>query len=139
MPERKVEPKQKHREKLDKAKAIVKKHWKPFAIGAVSTGVTIGVIIVTKRVFFPNHLAVLAKKIVIKDSVLFFQTYARQQGPPSWVIRCVETGKVFTSQMEAARLMGLDQSTISRHLNGSRAHVNGYHFVRLAIATPNTG
>jgi hypothetical protein len=138
MPERKVEPKQKHREKLDKAKAIVKKHWKPFTMGVVSTGVTIGVIIVTKRVIFPNHLAVLAKKIVIKDSVLFFQTYARQQGPPSWVVRCVETGRVFASQAEAARLLSVHPNALSRHLTGTQEHVKGYHFERVAIAGPRT-
>jgi hypothetical protein len=139
MTERKVASNKKTKSKRDRAKEVVKNCWKPFTIGAVSTGVTIGVVIVTKRVLFPNNLAMLAKKIVIKDSVLLFSTYARDQGPPSWVIRCVETKSIFTSQLHAAKAMSLDPSSISRHLNGTKEHVNGYHFVRVAMAVPRNG
>ncbi len=57
-----------------------------------------------------------------------------RQGPPSWVIRCLETGEIFMSQKQAAELMGLPASHISEHLNGAMPHVRGYTFERLCMA-----
>jgi hypothetical protein len=59
---------------------------------------------------------------------------ANRQGPPSWVIRCVETNEIFTSQREAAAVMNLPASDISRHLNGLKDHVNGNTFERICMA-----
>ena len=57
-----------------------------------------------------------------------------RQGPPSWIIRCVETNDIFISQASAALKMELPQSEISKHLNGVMDHVRGYHFERIAMA-----
>lgn len=128
----------KHRvaEKYEQVKGHVKRNQTIYMFGAgvVLTTVTF---VVTRQIYGPN--AFLAKKIVIKDTVMIFATYARKQGPPSYVVRCVETKSIFTSQLHAAKAMGLDPSSISRHLNGLKDHVNGYHFVRVAIATPRNG
>lgn len=59
---------------------------------------------------------------------------SNRQGPPSWVVRCVETDKIFTSQLSAAKEMGLPAKEISRHLNGLRDHVRGFHFERICMA-----
>jgi hypothetical protein len=59
---------------------------------------------------------------------------ANRQGPPSWVIRCKETGGVFASQKSAATEMGMSAAHLSSHLNGLRDHVNGNHFERICLA-----
>jgi hypothetical protein len=131
------EPNLKYRvvKKYEQIKAHVRRNEKAYYIGTivVVAGVTF---LVTRRVYAPSSL--FAKKIVIKDSVMIFSTYARQQGPPSWVVRCVENGEIFTSQADAAARMGLSASNLSSHLNGKYADVSGYHFERVAIATPRS-
>lgn len=47
-------------------------------------------------------------------------------------IRCVQTGQVFASITEAARVMNLDPSSINKHLRGkSYRRVGGYTFKRV--------
>ena len=123
--------------KYTEIKEHVRRNKTAYTVGTTGIVLVIATFFVTRRVYGPN--AFLAKKIVIKDSVLIFSTYARKQGPPSYVVRCVETKRIFTSQAEAARGMGLDPSDLSKHLNEIRDHVKGYHFTRVAIATPRSG
>lgn len=59
---------------------------------------------------------------------------SNRKGSPSWVIRCLETDEVFTSQRKAALTMGLHQNELSQHLNGAREQVNGNHFERICMA-----
>jgi hypothetical protein len=59
---------------------------------------------------------------------------AGRQGPPSWVVRCKETGDVFTSQARAAMELNLSPTAISQQLNGLKDHANGYHFERICMA-----
>ena len=59
---------------------------------------------------------------------------AHRQGPPSWVVRCLETGEAWASQRSAALANGLQESHLSSHLNGLRDHVNGLHFERVCLA-----
>jgi len=59
---------------------------------------------------------------------------ANRQGPPSWVIRCKETGDIFTSQNSAAGAMGLSSSNLSQHLNGVQDSVSGFTFERICMA-----
>ena len=56
------------------------------------------------------------------------------QGPPSWVVRCKETGDIFISQLDAARTMNLSPSNLSSHLNGKYSDVSGFHFERICLA-----
>jgi hypothetical protein len=76
-------------------------------------------------------IAVLGKNVVM-DNVSYIS--AERQGPPSWVIRCIETGNIFTSQASAATEMDLSASEISKHLNGVRDHVRGFTFERICLA-----
>lgn len=132
------EPNLKHRvvQKYEQIKTHVRKNQKTYYISTifVVAGVTF---LVTRRVYRPDY--VFAKKIVIKNSVLTFATYARDHGPPSYLIECVETGEKFLSQSDTAKQMGLSASRLSAHLNGHREDVKGYHFVRLAMITPKNG
>jgi hypothetical protein len=59
---------------------------------------------------------------------------SNRQGPPSWVVRCLETDAIFASQKSAAEAMGINAGVLSSHLNGFRDHVNGYHFERICMA-----
>jgi hypothetical protein len=76
-------------------------------------------------------IAVLGKRVVM-DNVSYIS--AERQGPPSWVVRCKETGDIFTSQSAAAREMNVSASELSKHLNGVRDHVDTYHFERICLA-----
>jgi hypothetical protein len=58
---------------------------------------------------------------------------ANRPGPPSWVVRCLETDMLFTSQKKAALEMDITPSNISRHLNGLQETAEGYHFERICM------
>ena len=78
-----------------------------------------------------------ASNILIgKSNVLNNVSYisANRQGPPSWVVRCIETGKIFTSQHLTALEMDLPENELSRHLNGALDHVRGFTFERICMA-----
>jgi len=84
-----------------------------------------------------NALEVNRGGLVLGDSyalnnVSFISS--NRQGPPSWVIRCLETGNIFTSQRAAALAMKLSESHLSEHLNGLKDHIDGYHFERICLA-----
>lgn len=53
------------------------------------------------------------------------------RGHPGYRVRCIETGKTFLSQSQAAFDMGLDANKISRQLNGTMIHVDNFTFERL--------
>lgn len=76
-------------------------------------------------------ISVIGKKVAM-NNVSYIS--ANRQGPPSWVIRCLETGAIFTSQRIAAMEMGLPENEISKHLNGLMDHVRGNHFERICLA-----
>jgi hypothetical protein len=58
---------------------------------------------------------------------------ANRQGAPSWIVRCKETGEFFSSQLQAAREMGISPANLSSHLNGKFDDVSGFHFERIAM------
>jgi hypothetical protein len=53
------------------------------------------------------------------------------RGHPGYIVKCIETGELFTSQKRAALAQGVSDSTFSQHLNGLRPHVGGLHFERV--------
>jgi hypothetical protein len=57
-----------------------------------------------------------------------------RQGPPSWVVRCRETGEVFVSQRAASIGKGIAEANISKHLNGFQDSAEGLHFERICLA-----
>lgn len=48
-----------------------------------------------------------------------------------FLVRCDQTGKTFSSQREAARVMGLDRELLRKHMVGKFVDVNGYTFTQL--------
>jgi len=139
MSEDELEPIEEVESKLDKVKDAVKRNWKPFAVGVVFTGVTF---VVTRRItlrYFPTNAMRINSKMIFRDSTLYFNTWARKQGPPSYVIRCVETGQIFTSQAEACRELGINPRSMSYHLNGRPGYetvLGNKSWQRKAIAVP---
>jgi hypothetical protein len=81
-----------------------------------------------------GDIAVLGGSIVnnVMNNVSYFA--ANRPGPPSWVIRCLETNELFMSQAQAAFEMELLPCEISNHLNGLRDDVRGFHFERICMA-----
>lgn len=59
---------------------------------------------------------------------------SERKGPPSWIIKCLDTGEIFESQKEAAKALGISSSKLSEHLTGKRNNAQGYHFVRLGLS-----
>lgn len=45
-------------------------------------------------------------------------------------IRCIETGKIYSSQKEAAMDLNIDAGCITKNLKGKLPHVKGFHFER---------
>lgn len=126
--------------KSERIKRHIKKHRVAYSVG--------GVVVIAGTFFMLGRYVGMrsgpnawlnAKKIVIKDNIFLIRTYVRQQGPPSWIIECIETGDKFVSQAAAAREMGLSKAEISQYFNGNRHNVGGYTFARLAMAVPNSG
>ena len=54
------------------------------------------------------------------------------RGHPGYLVRCLETGRVFPSQDAAARSIGAYPSILSSHLQGKHSDVFGLHFERIA-------
>lgn len=57
-----------------------------------------------------------------------------RQGPPSWVVRCLETDRVYTSQRTAALVHDITETHLSKHLNGLLENAGGFHFERICMA-----
>lgn len=51
--------------------------------------------------------------------------------PPEFL--CVENGKIYNNQSQAARELGLFPESVNMVLNGKRKHTRGFHFVWLYI------
>jgi hypothetical protein len=127
-------------EKYERVKEHVKKHREGYFVGALGlAGITCLIMRdVTYRsigrgipVTANRGIPVIGKRIAI-GSISYISS--NRQGPPSWVIRCLETGEIFTAQRLAALQMGLPENEISRHLNGAIDHVRGFHFERICLA-----
>lgn len=50
----------------------------------------------------------------------------------SYVIKCLNNGKMYSSIKDAEVDLKLTRGEISRHLNGKRKHVKGYKFIKIA-------
>lgn len=77
-------------------------------------------------------ISVVADRSVVTSNVSFISS--RRKGSPSWVIRCLENGLIYSSQRKAALAMGLSESEISKQLNGLTENVRGYRFERICMA-----
>ena len=122
---------------LDRVKAHVKEHQKAYILGSL---VAVGGItyIITKRAYSPgignSTVSVRGIQLLSNKPNIVTVIESGRQGPPSWVVRCLESDQVFTSQRTAAMLHGVDEITMSRHLNGLLDTAGGMHFERICMA-----
>jgi hypothetical protein len=129
-------------ETYDKVKEHIKQHKEAYIVGAAGIGLATITWLITRGntsqsinrgipVVANGGIPVVGKKIAI-GSISYIS--ADRQGSPSWVVRCKETGNIFTSQRSAALEMELPASEISRHLNGILENVRGFTFERICMA-----
>ncbi len=123
----------------------VKKHFKNnqkiyfgIAIGVGIAGITWVIVRHNSMSSISHDVIVTAERDAIvqgKNSTLNTVSYfsSERQGPPSWVIRCLETNLVYTSQASAASEMGISTSNLSRHLNGLQDNAQGFTFERICM------
>jgi hypothetical protein len=135
--------------KIDNIKTHFKKHQRKYVIGGtvvVGVGVTGHILwLCAKNRELAKALedsgqevASLTAKIgdisiTGDNNVLNITQNLKMRGHSGFVTQCVETGEIFASQNRAAEVFGADPGKMSKHLNGLRENINGYHFVRLFI------
>lgn len=127
---------------FESAKEHIKRHKAVYicvAVGVTSAGITYLIMrsVATQPISSSvtgtagSSVTGTGKKVVISN-VSFIS--ADRKGPPSWVVRCKETGIIFTSQRAAALAMNIEESNLSKHLNGLQASAENYHFERICMA-----
>jgi hypothetical protein len=130
-------------QRIEKIKVHIRDNGKVYIAIGITFVVTAGITTIIMRnnsvLNIGRDTVVTASRDIVvtgKNSTLNHVSYisAERQGPPSWVVRCLETNKLFTSQRSAAMSMDLAENHLSQHLNGLRDHVNGYHFERICMA-----
>ena len=120
----------------------IKAHWEKYKQTYITVGV--GVVVVVTIFIVARKTAPtlnIGKSAVVTDVKQFvtkgdlnYTITSNRQGPPSWVVRCIETGDVFSSQNEAAKTLGINTSILSKQLNGLTESINGLHFERICMA-----
>jgi hypothetical protein len=103
-----------------------------FGAGLAIAGITCLIMRGVRSQHIGRGISVVADGSVVKDNL--FLISSRRQGAPSWVVRCLETGEIFSSQLSAAKEMNLPASELSQHLNGKMDHVRGFTFERICMA-----
>lgn len=132
-----------HKVVLDNAFESVKNHFErhkvaySFGAGLVTMGfigyVTKGRLGVTLNTPIDSD-TILVRPIALFSKQIVTVVKADRQGPPSWIVECLETGEKAFSQRAMAHLKGISPTELSNHLNGRTSDVNGLHFKRLAMA-----
>ncbi|HEY1247418.1 MAG TPA: hypothetical protein VGE97_00380, partial [Nitrososphaera sp.] len=122
---------------VEEVKAHVKKHQVAYSFGAGA--VVAGFTCLIMRGAYAGIQRVPGGSDTIHVKPLAF--FSRQnvttvieregRGHPGYIIQCLETGKIFRSQIEAAANMNVYPSLMSGHLNGKFPDVHGYHFERI--------
>lgn len=106
-----------------------KKQWAiRVGIGVAAAGVTA----LAMSKFGPSINIAGNRNKIVMGSLTYIE--ANRQGPPSWVVRCLETGDIFTSQRAAALALNINEQTISRQINGLIESANDFHFERICLA-----
>ena len=120
---------------FDKVKAHVGRHKVAYTAGTVVVvaGVSfyIGVRLGSARISLDNSATLVGINSKLNHTV---NVLVERPGPPSWMIRCIETGEEFLSQRSAAFAHGISPVDLSSHLNGYLENVNGKHYVRTGLA-----
>jgi hypothetical protein len=123
-------------------KEPIKKHWKQYKWWYIGAGVVVAVGVcayilgkntIDDRISM-GDIDMGSQNVAspaINNGVLNYTVESSRQGPPSWVVQCLETGDVYSSQNKAAEALDLSSSTISQQINGIKPDAGGLHFKRI--------
>ena len=120
--------------KLDKIKTHFRENKKLYVGIAIGAGVAVvgfAVYSVTREKYVDATAINIGYKNTIEQHI---EVHIEALGDPGNIIQDTTTGTVYASQNQAARELGLDPGTLSRHLNGKQEHVNGHVFNKLGTA-----
>jgi hypothetical protein len=135
-----VEPIEEVESKLDKVKGVVKRNWKPFAIGVG----TVSIIVVTCYVTRGRRIVIVSKvgpwDLAVQNMNSFFGPWFSKQnltvvhnngtrGHPGFMTYWVEGNQVFPSQKMASLATGAPESQISEVIRGVRDTARGQTFI----------
>ena len=117
--------------KIQKIKSHIKNNRKVYIAAGIGILVGVAGTLALNRVYFSE---IVMTRIWSPGDNNIMKIFINPLGDPGNVVQCIETGTVYASQGQAARELGLDPSTISRHLNGEFPDVKGNHLVVLGKA-----
>jgi hypothetical protein len=115
-------------------KEHVQRHKTAYLIGAGVAIAGLTYLVTRKTIIGQGNVSVRALNLLSNKPNIITVIESGRQGPPSWVVRCLETDEVFTSQRGAAILKGITETHISKHLNGALENAGGFHFERICMA-----
>lgn len=126
----------------EKIKEHFKKNYKAYLVGVASAGITMllmrsavaqrgtGEDLNAQRGLINTASHVFSNKQIINLTTVVDR---EGRGHPGWPVQNVETKRIFLSQREAARAMGVNEGLLSGHLTGKFDDVNGLHFERINL------
>jgi hypothetical protein len=144
MSEDEIEPIEEIESKLDKVKGVVKRNWKPFAIGVGSTVTVIVIAGVTTYVTRGRRTVIVPGEVIANNmNSLFGPFFSKQnftvvhrnmygRGHPGYLTYWVEGQQVFESQKAASLFTGVPENEISAVIRGRMPTArNGQTFARI--------
>lgn len=119
---------------MNKIKEHLKEHKLVYTAGACLVGgVIIGVVV--SSVMKSNTLVTNRPlQVLTWKSTQVIDVHIEALGDPGNIIQDVHSGIVYASQSQASRELGINNSLISRQLNGKIPHAKGHVFTRLGKA-----
>ena len=125
-------------------KETIKNNWKQYKLwyigGTLIVAAGVGGYILNSRIssaILPTvnnsgSIDITNSQVALGD--LVYKVEANRQGPPSWVVQCLETGDVYSSQNKAAEALKISSTNISKQLNNIKSDAEGYHFRRICLS-----
>lgn len=119
-------------EKVAKVKAHLVAHKNAYLAGAGGflVGSATTVLLIRRGALSKSEINILGWKNTVKS----FHTTIIGNGHPGKVILDTTTDRMFKSQNEAAKELGVSVTQIVDHLNGKKDHVLGHHLIDLGRA-----
>jgi hypothetical protein len=125
----------------------MKEHFNKYKLVYISAGVSITIAGITCTLMRGRYAELLSGSDTAENSVfvrpLSILSNQRNnivtvieragQGHPGYLVRCLETGTIFSSQKQAAIMHGVSDAILSLHVRGKIPNINGLHFERVSL------